>query len=67
MTGKDLVHMLQGWGNLIVPSAARSEESKRNLKICDTCPHRKEYTCGSCGCVLIAKAMSDSPCPEGKW
>jgi len=67
MTGKDLVHMLQGWGNLIVPSAARSEESKRKLKICNVCEERKGPICGDCGCVLIAKALSDSECPKDKW
>lgn len=67
MTGKELAYMLQGWGNLIVPSSAKREESKRKLKICDTCPARKGYMCGDCGCVLVAKASSDSPCPRNKW
>lgn len=67
MTGKDLVNMLQGWGNLVVPSAARTEESKRRFKICDTCEFRKGIICGECGCVLVAKTRSDSQCPKNKW
>lgn len=67
MTGKELVNMLQGWGNLIVPSAAREPEAKRRLQICDTCIERKGTICGACGCVLVAKTRSDSQCPKDKW
>lgn len=67
MTSKDLIDMLKGWGNVIVPFRAKSEESKRRLKICDSCVARKKYICGDCGCVLIAKASSDSECPRNKW
>lgn len=68
MNGKELVNMLQGWGDfVIIPSAAREPEAKRRLHICDMCPERKGTRCGACGCPLIAKARSDSGCPKDKW
>ena len=67
MDGKELLNMLQGWGNYIVPSEAKEPEAKRRLQICNTCPERKGTICGTCGCVLVAKARSDSGCPKDKW
>ena len=39
--------------------------------VCDACPIQKSWWgvkfCGGCGCVLAAKELSDSDCPEGFW
>lgn len=67
MTGKDLIYMLQGWGNLVIPSEATTEESKRRFQICNPCEFRKGTLCGECGCVLVAKTRSESKCPKNKW
>ena len=43
----------------------------RRRAVCDACPIRKSLMgvryCGGCGCVLAAKELSDSDCPNGFW
>ena len=43
----------------------------RRQSVCDACPFQKSKFgvkyCGDCGCVLSAKQLSDSNCPNGFW
>jgi len=42
--------------------------AKERLKICSTCEYRVGLICGSCGCVLKAKArLPEEICPYSKW
>jgi len=47
-----------------MPNVSASEYQDR-LEACNTCPHKKESTCGLCGCVIALKAkMATSDCPD---
>lgn len=63
----------EGWYNEIrnqfgkLPPHLKDMADKR-LKVCSTCPQRKENKCGLCGCFLTAKTKSaDSKCPIDIW
>lgn len=38
------------------------------LRVCNECPHSKDWKCDVCGCYLDKKAkMNTEECPEGNW
>ena len=44
------------------------EQYRQRLKICDTCPERRNNRCMKCGCRLSLKARGRAfKCPEEKW
>lgn len=62
----EINNIFTGFKNLILDTEVPGE--KKRLEICATCPSRKKFTCGECGCVLAAKVKSPlSTCPLGKW
>ena len=44
------------------------EQYIERLEICNTCEHRRNETCGLCGCLLGTKAQwSTTDCPDKRW
>lgn len=42
--------------------------ASKRLAVCVECPVRKGLVCGSCGCVLQAKArLPEEECPKKLW
>lgn len=47
-----------------------AQQYQERLEACNVCPHKKESTCGLCGCVITLKAkMATSGCPDNpsRW
>lgn len=62
-------HLIQDLTKLLSnPYSVTSDEYKRRLSICETCPLRRENSCGLCGCNLTLKATKQVwTCPAGYW
>jgi hypothetical protein len=64
-----IFRILLAWWYVLI--SRNNEVSRKRLVICSHCDKRKRFTCGVCGCPLIAKSrLEDEPCehPNGdKW
>ena len=75
--GFNLKTIAQSWFDSYFGTELQKELAKERLKICETCPSRKELlkdqewsvVCGECGCPLNKKIFSKKikECPLNKW
>ena len=69
--------IIKAWITKWKPTEQEKELSRQRLKICETCPSRREtlgdlrlfVICNECGCPLEGKSHSPvkGACPLGKW
>ena len=73
--------IIEGWSNytldkLGIVDEDKKKESLKKLEFCKDCPLSAGVYCSKdkminnikgCGCHLIAKSYSDSPCPLGHF
>ena len=59
-------HILTGW--FLVLIFWDSKWAKERRAICKTCPSRKVFVCGECGCPIPMKSrVKDEYCDLKKW
>lgn len=72
------LHIIQGWVNDAIKTKNWTKVSEYRMSICKKCPQYDvtgtnckvqgtQPCCSQCGCPLLKKTKSDSPCPQGKW
>ncbi len=67
-TSRQIVIGFNGWKNLIFKKTEVEQLAEHRRQICSCCEHRKETTCGLCGCPLGAKQRAmEASCPDGRW
>ena len=57
--------IIAGWSNWALDQMGMLDPmtksmAEKRLKICDTCPDRKDSKCGLCGCYLPAKTADQN-------
>jgi len=68
MTGSKSKEILSGFKNLLFKNEKIEGQAAIKMEYCFKCPHKKDLTCGKCGCLLAAKIRSESSsCPVGNW
>ena len=75
--GFDIKTIAQSWFDSYFGTELHKELAKERLKICETCPSKKEllkdkewsFVCGECGCPIKKKIFSKKikECPLDKW
>lgn len=69
--------IVEAWSISFNPTDKQLELAEKRLKICETCPSKKEIVkkikisniCTECGCPVVKKSFTNSynPCPLHKW
>ncbi len=61
----DLWYIVTGYTNLFLHFLGKKRYTPaKRYYLCQRCPHRKKFTCGICGCVIMAKVWADYPISE---
>lgn len=64
--GRILSKIILGWWFWI--TNRNNKLAQERLAICMPCQYREGKFCGSCGCLLSAKArLPEEQCPYSKW
>lgn len=67
--------IIRAFKNSLFSTEQLDEIAKERFERCKECPHKKDYTCGLCKCVLTLNGIEPfgkpySPknsCPDGRW
>ena len=60
--------IIEAWAKVIFHTEEEKAKAEENLKICMSCPSKRDgayLSCGECGCPLAGKVYSS--CPLGKF